>query len=192
MVFTVTKKHLRWELLLYGSAMNADSIEELKSSELVDFSPDYRRAGLLLPHDCFLFHNMVPRLERFMPTPVEITQANKAQAEIAASWTSVARLPWFAETHDRPTSPPVPNTQSIPEPEPLSGQKRGETWREYFSRMAKNLFPNLYLLLLRFMLYSLLYDRNSVDHNTIGMMLATRLDIVPWLRRLSSPDLGPV
>lgn len=163
-----SKKHLRWELLLYGSAMNADSIEELKSSELVDFSPDYRRAGLLLPHDCFLFHGMVPRLrrdnipvwihwgkvgskpgkcgplERFMPTPVEITQANKArEAEIAASWTSVARSAPLVcraiddETHDRPTSPPVPNTQSIPEPEPLSGQKRGETWREYFSRMAK-------------------------------------------------------
>jgi hypothetical protein len=112
---------LRWEFCLYQSGVNPDSIEELKRSELVDFSPTYPRAGLLMAHDRWVFHNMVPRLRRdnipvwihwgalgstigdfgplgpFKPTRDEVTEAIRAckQAEqavrTAAAWADLAK-----------------------------------------------------------------------------------------------------
>jgi len=166
---------LRWEFILYQSGVNPDSVEELKRSELVDFSPTYPRAGLLLAHDRWAFHNIVPRLRRdnipvwihwgafgsiigdfgplgpFKATRDEIAEAIKARDQ-AAIWADFAKnTPIIRRTvggepntqdtaGDQATSPSAPITSTpsnIPPPEPFSGQKPGETWKEYFSRMEK-------------------------------------------------------
>ena len=58
------EKILMWEFVLKDSGIHPDALNELKESELVDFSVDYRRAGFILDHKDHQYHNLVRQLIR--------------------------------------------------------------------------------------------------------------------------------
>ena len=172
-------KVLRWEFLLHQSGMNPDSIEELTRSELIDFLPEYPRAGLLLTYEHWQFHSMIlclrrdnvpvwiywgklgsslPRygpLPQYIPTKDELGRAvgarerAKADAALDAAWAIAAKNSVITShiAHDEADNseqatfseqpPPSPTLHKAPVLEPFSGQRIGETWKAYLSRMAK-------------------------------------------------------
>ena len=46
----------QWEDLLGNAGIHQDTVQELKHSEITDFSSDYPRAGVFVHHNDFNFH----------------------------------------------------------------------------------------------------------------------------------------
>jgi hypothetical protein len=150
----------------------------LKRSELVDFSPDYPRASLLLDHHNKPFHSLLPCLKRsnipvwiywgplgtrlnlcgvdyLRPTNDEIGKAirdsNQRTTDEHASQAALSATAKLAQAgpiilgggepdNGNYATPPTPS-QQVPAPVPLSGQKHGETYQQYFIRM-ENIWEN--------------------------------------------------
>src|SRR5258707_10950841 len=55
---------MRWEYYLHEAGMPPDSIQELKQSELVDYSPNYPRAGIFVDYNNVRYEHLARTMVR--------------------------------------------------------------------------------------------------------------------------------
>ena len=154
----------RWEPLLQKAKFSLDYIQIIKTSELVDFSPTYRRTGVFIEHSekdfgdyidliyrksnvpCWIHWGDVrlgaPKhdgvLAMYLPSDAEVIAAkmdSRAVPGVAVAKTATTRslVDVPAVEGDNQKDP----VDKFPEPEKRSGQKRGESWQDFFARMDK-------------------------------------------------------
>jgi hypothetical protein len=160
-----------WVAKLEEVGIHPEWVEQLRTSQLADFSDTNERVGVIIQPNC-VWLNRIPKMikagvplwflwdqpgdftntlvAKYRPTLAEVQAARRT-----GSWQEVPRV--LASVSDDSTTLPddstfvpddsslVPDTPSqpsatsqerFPKPDPLSGQKRGETMDQFFDRRA--------------------------------------------------------
>jgi hypothetical protein len=140
----------RWEVGLRLNGFPLDYIQVIKASELVDFSTDNARVGTFIHHNDHGFDRYVSHwIQHNVPiwihwgdaraAPSVVSEVLKmyfpsqSEVTIAAAWqvTGTQAVPNVTPE----SSGSAVATNQYPQPEPRSGQKRGELWHQFFARM---------------------------------------------------------
>src|ERR1700729_1440684 len=141
---------LRWESILRQAKLNVDYIKVVKASELTNFRSDYPRVGVFIQHFDPHFQHFVSLYIKYN-VPVWIHWGDVDGGAPRHIGVLTQFLPFdsevFAIRRAHTNESAVEGTDSVsvcsdplPEPDKSSGQKRGEHWHEFFSRMdAENI-----------------------------------------------------
>lgn len=119
---------IRWEFLLSNAGVPGDSITDLRESELLIFTPSYRRAGVIITQDCQFKWLAQSMLRNGVPFWV-LWDSHTAPEEMAS-------LNLF-----KPTPEAIERARSVALISKTSGPKE-KPWESFF-RLRERLKPNL-------------------------------------------------
>jgi hypothetical protein len=149
----------RWESILQQAKFSVDYIKAVKASELTNFRSDYSRVGVFIQHfdphfqhfvSLYIKYNVpvwihwgnvnngAPQhtgvLTRFLPFDSEVSAIRRAHTNESRGVATPNMKNLDARAVEGTVSVSV-CSDTLPEPDKSSRQKRGELWHEFFSRM---------------------------------------------------------